>query len=101
MVKTSTAVSFVPQMSASMMNVNNPACHRAIVLAVYKCGGSPNTLYAVLAPKHAESRLSTKWNVIGLRFTSRLKCEEPVYFCVPMSDITESEHLLLKDYTLR
>ena len=99
--KTSTTVSFVPSMSASMVNMNNPVCHRAIVLAVHKSGGSPKTLHAVLAPKHAEKRLLTKWNVIGLRFSRRLKCDEPVYFCVPMSDITESEHLLLKDYTLR
>jgi hypothetical protein len=98
MVKTSTAVSFVPPMSASMVNMNNPACHHAIVLAVHKCDGSPKALHAVLAPKHAENRLSTKWNVKGWRrLMSRLKCDEPVYFCVPMS---KSAHLFLEDYTL-
>ena len=99
--KTSTAVSFVPPMNASMVNMNNPGCRRAIVLAVHKSGSTPKTLHAVLAPKQAERHLLAKWEVKGCPFSGgALKCEEPVYFCVPMSDTTESDHLLLKDYTL-
>ena len=95
------SVSYVPQTNANMVNMNNPACHRAIVWAVHETGSSPNSLHAVLAPKHAEHRLNNKWRVEGSRFMSRLKYEEPIYFCVPMSDTTESDHLPLKDYTLR
>ena len=62
-----------------MVNMNNAACHRAIVLAVHETGGSPNSLHAVLAPKHAERRLYNKWRrAKGLRFMSRLKDEEPI-----------------------
>ena len=84
-----------------MVDLNNPACHHAIVLAVHETDNSPNSLHAVLAPKHAERRLYNKWRVKGLRFTSRLKYKEPIYFCVPMSGTTEGDHLPLKDYTLR
>jgi hypothetical protein len=98
-VKTS-AVSHVPPTNSGMVNMNNPACHHAIVLAVHEAGGNPKTLRAILAPKLVKRRLSCKWKVEALRFMNRLKCEEPVYFCVPMSDTTESEHLLLQDYTL-
>ncbi len=99
-VKTS-SVSFVPQTSSDMVDMNNPACHHAIVLVVHETDNSPNSLHAVLAPKHAERRLYNKWRVKGLRFMRRLKYEELIHFCVPMSDTTEGDHLPLKDYTLR
>ena len=83
-----------------MVSMNNPACHLAIVLAVHETGSSPKTLRAVLAPKVVKPRLHSKWKVEPLRFMKRLKCEESIYFCVPMKDTTESYHLSLEDYTL-
>jgi hypothetical protein len=97
---TTTAVSYVPPNNTGMVNIDNPACHLAIVLAVHETGSSPKTLRAVLAPKHVKSRLYNKWKVEAIRFMSRLKCEEPVFFCVPVPDVRESDHLSLQDYTL-
>ena len=98
-VKTS-AASYVPTTNTGMVSMNNPACHHAIVLAVHETGSSPKKLRAVLAPKLMKPRLYSKWKVEPLRFMNRLKCEEPIYFCVPMSGTTESCHLFLEDYTL-
>ena len=98
-VKTS-AVSYVPPTNTSMVTTKNPACHHAIVLAVHDTGSSPKTLRAILAPKLVKHHLQSKWKVEPLRFMNRLKCEEPIYFCVPISDTKESLHLSLEDYTL-
>ena len=94
------AVSYVPPTNTGMVSMNNPACHHGIVLAVHETGSSPKTLHTVLAPKLVKHHLYSKWKVEPLRFMNRLKCEEPIYFCVPMSDSKESDHLSLKDYTL-
>ena len=95
------SVSYVPRTNSGMVDMNNPGIHRGIVLAVHDIHSSPSTLHAVLAPKLEENRLHDKWETKGCRFMSRLKYDEPIYFCVPMSDTAESEHLSLKDYTLR
>jgi hypothetical protein len=93
--------SILPLWGSGMVEVNNPACHSAIALAVHKTDSSPKTLRAVLAPAVALSDVKTSWNAETdkiRKFDEPLKSKEPIYFCVPLSD---SHHLPLKDHTLR
>ncbi len=94
------AVSYLPSTNPGMVNMNNPACHYAIVLAVHDTSTSPKTLYSVLAPKEALSDVKAKWNVVTeiRKFQDPLQSNEPIYFCVPLSD---GNHLPLEDRTLR
>jgi hypothetical protein len=97
---TSKTVSFVPPTNAGVVDMNNPACHYAIVFAVHEIGSSTKTLHAVLAPKEALNDVKAKWNVVKeiRKFEDPLKRKEPIFFCVPQSD---SHHLPLEDHTLR
>ena len=80
-----------------MVDMKNQACYDAYVWAVHKTGINPKTLLSLLAPKQARHDVNVQLKVNGIRFMHRLEYEEPVYFCVPMS---ESDHLDLKDNTL-
>ena len=99
MTKTS-PVSSVPPTNSHRMEVNNPACHCAIVLAVHDTGSSPKKLQAVLAPKDALEDVKRKWKVEKeiRKFDDPVNSGELIYICVPLSD---THHLLLEDHTLR
>ena len=94
------AVSYSTPTNPGMVNTNNPACHPAIVLAVHDISSSPRKLYVVLAPKKALNDVNAKWNVVNEvhKFQDPLQSNEPIYFCVPLSD---GNHLPLEDHTLR
>lgn len=96
-------VSYVPPMSNSGATDINIQRYNAIVLAVHKIGGSPTTLHAILAPREALINIKGKWNVKNeyRKFEKPLRFEEPVYFCVPQSNVNQLDHLLLENHTLR
>ncbi len=98
--KTSAVTSYFPPTNAGMVSMNNPAYHRAIVLAVHDISSSPKKLYVVLAPKKALNDVNAKWNVVNEihNFMAPIRSNEPIYFCVPLSD---GDHLPLEDHTLR
>lgn len=101
--KTSSRDSYVPLARGGMVDMKNPACHSAIVLAVHETSNCPKTLRAVLAPKEALKEVQARWKVVEeiRNFEKSLKFEETVYFCVPLSDSDDDVHLSLKDHALR
>ena len=100
---TSSRESYVPLAKGGMVDMKNPACHYAIVLAVYETSSCPKKLRAVLAPKEALKEVQARWKVGNKvrKFEKSLKREETVYFCVPLSDSNDDVHLSLKDHALR
>ena len=96
MVKTS-ADSVVHPTNGDKVNINSAARYSAFVWAVHKTDSFPKRLYAVLAPRDRRGDLQEKWKVGGSHFMARVRAEEPIYFCVPLS---VDEHLPLNDYTL-
>ena len=101
--KTSSRDSYVPPAKSGMVNMKNPACHSAIVLAIHETSSFPKKLRAILAPKSALQEVQARWKVGNKvrKFEKFLKCEETVYFCVPLSDSNDDVHLSLKDHALR
>ena len=101
--KTSSRDSYVPPAKGGMVNMKNPACHSAIVLAMHETSSCPETLRAVLAPKEALQEVKTRWKVEKeiRNFEKSLKFGETVYFCVPLSESNDDNHLPLKDHALR
>ena len=85
--------------------MNNPAIHRAIVLTVHDIVTSPKTLHAVLAPKASFNVVVKNWNVEQENkiryFNKPLRSEELIFFCVPLSEINDDDHLPVKDHTFR
>jgi hypothetical protein len=79
------------------VNNNIPILYDGVVFAVHKTGSIPKTLRAVLAPKHERRDVKDDLEVERINFMHRLRPEEAIFFCVPMSD---SDHLPLKDNTL-
>ena len=101
--KTSSRDSYVPPAKSGMVDMKNPACHSAIVLAIHETSSCPKTLRAVLAPKEALKEVQARWKVKKeiRNFEKSLKFEETVYFCVPLSESNDDVHLSLKDHALR
>ena len=87
----------VPQPGDDEVNINS-ARYSAFVWAVHKTGSIPKRLHAVLAPRDQRGDLKEKWESDGLHLMGRVRDDEPIYFCVPLSD---SDHLPLENYTLR
>ena len=100
---TSSRESYVPLAKDGMVDMKNPACHSAIVLAIHETSSCPKKLRAVLAPKEALEEVQATWKVGNKvrKFEKSLKSEETVYFCVPLSDSNDDVHLSLKDHALR
>ena len=104
-VNTSAVVSFVPPTNSGLVETNNQAIHRAIVLTVHDTVTSPKTLHAVLAPKASFNDVEKTWSVEQenkiRKFDEPLRRKEEIYFCVPLSEINDDDHLRVKDNTLR
>ena len=63
-VKTSAVVSFVhAPTNSGLVEMNNQAIHRGIVLTVHNTVTTPKTLHAVLAPKVLLNFVGKKWGV--------------------------------------
>ena len=90
--------SVVPQSVDDEVNIDRAARYSAFVWAVHKTGSIPKRLYAVLAPKNRKGDLKEEWESDGVHLMCRVRDEEPIYFCVPLTD---SDHLPLENYTLR
>ncbi len=101
-VKTSAVDSFVPPTNGGLVEVNNPAVHRAIVLTVHDTGTSPKTLHAVLAPQALFNDVEKTWSVEQenkiRKFNKPLRSEEEIYFCVPLSEVNVNDHLPIEDH---
>ena len=95
--------SYVRETKNGMVDMKNPACYSAIVLATHKTSSCPKTLLGVLAPKVALKDVQARLNVIDeiRTFDKPLKSGEAVYSCVPMTDNNDEDHLFLKDHTFR
>ena len=93
----------LPPTKGGMVDIANPACHSAIVFAVHKTSSCPKILSAVLASKEALHEVQNHWNVVDKirKFEKSLKLNETVYFCVPLSESNDDDHLFLKDRALR
>ena len=90
--------SAVPPPGDNEVNIHSAARYSAFVWAVHKTGSDPKRLHAVLAPRDQRGDLKEKWESDGLHLMGRVRHDEPIYFCVPLSN---SDHLLLENYTLR
>ena len=101
-VNTSAVVSFVPPTNGGLVEMNNPAIHRAIVLTVHDTVTSPKTLHAVLAPKASLTAVERNWSVEQEKkiriFNKPLRSEEEIYFCVPLSEVNVDDHLPVEDH---
>ena len=95
--------SCVPAMKDGMVDMKNPSCHSAIVLAIHQTSSCPKTILGLLAPKVALKDVQARYNAFNeiRTFEKPLKSGETVYSCVPMTDNTDEEHLFLKDHTFR
>ena len=84
---------------------NNPAIHRAIAFAVHKTGSIPKKLCAFLVPRDMFKDILVRYQSVKpeviQKFDKRLRSNEEVYICVPLSEDNDNDHLPLKDYTLR
>ncbi len=89
--------SVVPPPGDDEVNTHSAARYSAYVWAVHKTDSVPKRLHAVLAPKDQRADLKEKWESDGM-YMAPVRDEEPIYFCVPLSD---SDHLPLENYTLR
>ena len=92
-------------MDSCLADIYNQAIYRAVVLAVHGAEDGQKTLRAVLAPKSLLPEVEKGWYMQGgnkaRSFIHLLRRKELIYFCLPLSEDNDHDHLPLQDYCLR
>lgn len=79
---------------------SKPNIYMGIVLAVHDTSRKPTRLFAILAPRNYRKILKKKYGFDGTSLQKRLRDEQEVHFCVPLSE-QGSVHLSLKNKVVR